>query len=624
MQTAGVLIIVSNVKGEIKRFNRACELLTGYTVNRVIGRTIAELPFLSEEAKKVHLKQCRDILNGPANSRFENCWIAPNGSCRYITWSSTYLKDLFGRIEWIIWSGIDITDRKQIESSLDAEHERLSVTLSSITEGVISTDLDGSIVLINRVASRLTGWSHNAVSGKSINEILRLEDEETRQRIVLPISSLLLTDNVIDHLNDAILVSRDNTERLVSYSINPLKNPSGIVEGAVVVLRDITERRKTEIEMHKMNKLDSIGMLAGGIAHDFNNILTSIIGYISLLRNSFRDNNTVLNRLDQIATASSRANQLTQKLLTFSRGGKPIKTSVYVKNLLKETIEYLAIELKASIELNLGPDLWNLYADSSQINQVIQNLIINADQAMPTGGVIKINAENISVKTYNPYTLVPGNYVKIEVSDQGVGIKKEHINSIFDPYFTTKENGRGFGLAICYSIIKKHQGTITVDSIIGSGTTFTLIIPATRHEVEKRTVSIIQSDQIKGKVLVMDDDDLVREIIGEMLGEIGFECEFARDGHEVINLFQHARDEKAPFDLLIIDLIVKDGMNGKETISKLCEIDPDVKAIVSSGYSTDSILAEYRQYGFKGIVVKPYSIEDLYAVISNVLNRDPV
>jgi len=621
LQTAGALIFVINKKGKIKKFNRACELLTGYSAEKILDKDLKDLPFLSADAKKNHYNHCVEGSEVSINRRFESKWKASNGVDRTIVWSNTYLRDTWGKIDWIICTGIDITERKKAESALQSEKERLFVTLSSITDAVISTDLNGLVVLMNDVAEQFTGFSQNEATGRTLNEILNLEDEDTKEIVYLPISDVLKQGKIIDNFGDILLLSKHKIVRHINISIAPIQKTENLVAGVVCVIRDITQKRKFDEEMQRLNKLDSIGVLAGGIAHDFNNILTSIIGHTSLLKQEFKNNNMIINRLVQIENASSRANQLTQDLLTFSKGGKPIVTIFSLPALLKDTLGYLSIELKSKTDIAIQNDLWNLNADASQINQVIQNLIINADQSMPMGGTIKISAVNMNLYEENSYSLPTGEYIKLSITDQGVGIKKEYLSCIFDPYFTTKAHGRGFGLAICHSIILNHKGTITVDSKFGSGTTFTIILPASKTvEMPRAKLPTHEStEKKKGKILVMDDDDLVREIIGEMLREIGYQCEFAQNGDEAISAYKKAKSEGNPFDLLIIDLIIKNGMNGKEAIKKLRSMDPKIKAIVSSGYSTDSVLSDFHDHGFSGIVVKPYELNELNEAIAKVL-----
>ncbi len=309
--------------------------------------------------------------------------------------------------------------------------------------------------------------------------------------------------------------------------------------------------------------------------------------------------------------ASVKAKDLTQQLLTFSKGGAPVKKTTALTGLLRDSASFSLRGSNVRCKLSIPDDLWHVEVDEGQINQVINNLIINADQAMPEGGTIRVMAENITLSDQYVLPLKSGNYIKISIEDQGVGIPKEHLSKIFAPYFSTKNEGSGLGLAISFSIIKNHDGYISVASQLGIGTTFYIYLPASQKEI-----LIIQDDEEspivgKGRVLIMDDEDSVRDVAGEMLKSIGYEVEFARDGDEAIELYKKAKELGQPFDAVILDLTVPGGMGGKEAVRKLIELDPKVKAVVSSGYSTDPVMADFRQYGFKSIVAKPYMVKEL-------------
>jgi CheY-like chemotaxis protein len=317
-----------------------------------------------------------------------------------------------------------------------------------------------------------------------------------------------------------------------------------------------------------------------------------------------------------------RAKDLTQQLLTFSKGGIPIKKNIRCAELIKETAAFTLSGSNVRCEFSLLEDLWSVEIDEGQISQVINNLVINADQAMPEGGIIKISAENVTVGTEEALSLQEGNYIKITIQDQGIGIPKDHLNKIFDPYFTTKHKGSGLGLAVAYSIIKNHEGHLGVESELGVGSTFTIYLPAsqkqplTKKEAEKKVITG------KGKILVMDDEEVIREAIDEILTHLGYQVEFARNGEEAIALYKNTKGSRQTFDAIIMDLTVPGGMGGKDAIQKLIEIDPEVKAIVSSGYSTDPVMADFEKYGFSGVVAKPYNIRELSETLYRIINKD--
>jgi CheY-like chemotaxis protein len=385
---------------------------------------------------------------------------------------------------------------------------------------------------------------------------------------------------------------------------------------------DITERKKMEEELLRAQKLESIGLLAGGIAHDFNNILMAILGNISLASMEAPSNSRIVERLTAAEKASLQAKDLTQQLLTFSKGGAPIKSTASVANLIRDSADFALRGSNVRCEMIIPDDLWPIEVDQGQMNQVINNLIINADEAMPDGGIIAVRAENVILDSESAAALPlrPGGYVKLTISDQGIGIPPEHLSKIFDPYFTTKQKGSGLGLATAYSITQKHDGYITVESRLGAGTTFTILLPASL----KQTASVAKGEghpvRGRGRILVMDDEALIRDVVGQMLEFIGYEPDFARDGAEAIERYRIAKESGRPFSAVIADLTIAGGMGGREAIKKLLELDPNAKAIVSSGYSNNPVMANYRQFGFSGVVAKPYEIQKLSDEIYKVIH----
>jgi PAS domain S-box-containing protein len=515
----------------------------------------------------------------------------------------------------------DITWRKEAEAKLAAERERLAVTLRSIGDGVICTDAAGDIVLMNMVAEELTGWSEKEAIGRALHEVFYIINEKTRKRCDNPVEKVLETGGVVGLANHTVLVSRDGTERILADSGAPIRGKDGEIIGVVLVFRDVTERRKMEEELQKVEKLESIGVLAGGIAHDFNNILTAILGNITLAKIYAESDDKILERLTEAEKASLRAKDLTQQLLTFSKGGAPIKKTASIRELLKDSVSFILRGSNVKCEFFLPDDLWSVELDEGQMNQVINNLVINAQQAMPEGGVMNVRAENMAVGKGHGLPLKEGKYVKIAIEDQGTGISKEHLSRIFDPYFTTKQKGSGLGLTTAYSIIKNHDGYISVESRLGEGTCFNIYLPASEKEIVENKAVEERPLVGKGRILVMDDEELVRNVAGEMLKSIGYDVEFAREGTEAIEVYKKAKDSGEDFDVVIMDLTIPGGMGGKEAIKKLFEIDPGVRAIVSSGYSNDPIMSNFKKYGFRGVVAKPYKIKELGEAIHKVITE---
>ena len=595
----------------------------GYTPEEFAANPHLWIQMVHEEDRDAVIEQSLRILSGKVTSPLEHRIMDKSGETRWVRNALVPHYNSLG--ELTSYDGLisDITERKQAEEALAEEKERLATTLRSIGDGVIVTDIEGKTVLINKVAEILTGWIEEEVIDKPLGEVFHIINEDTRERCENPAEKILETGGIVGLANRTVLIARDGTERIIADSGAPIRGRNSKTIGVVVVFRDITEKRRMEQELSRIEKLESIGTLAGGIAHDFNNVLTVILGNISLAMmylETGRAADKIIERLTEAERASMLAKDLTQQLLTFSRGGAPIKKIAFIAELLKDSVIFALRGSNVRCEFSMPDDLWPAEIDEGQINQVINNLIINADQAMASGGIVKVRAENMTVKAEHGLPVKDGEYVKISIEDRGIGIPEDDLPKIFDPYFTTKQKGSGLGLSTSYSIIKNHDGHITAESQVGVGTTFHIYLPASPEEilvVEKK----VEGKPImgEGRILVMDDEKHVRDLAAEMLSSIGYKVTTAIDGTEAIEMYKEAMESGNPFDAVIIDLTIPGGMGGKETIQKLIEVDPQVKAIVSSGYSNDPILANFGEYGFKGVVAKPYKTSELSAVLHRVI-----
>jgi len=375
-----------------------------------------------------------------------------------------------------------------------------------------------------------------------------------------------------------------------------------------------------EEEFLRTEKLESVGILAGGIAHDFNNILTAITGNISLAKNQVTPEDEIYDLLNEVEMASTRAQGLTKQLLTFAKGGTPVKETTSIKDIIKESTIFALRGSKSNCEFSIGEELWAVEVDVGQLNQVINNIMINASQAMPLGGTIKVVVKNLVIEDIDNLPVKLGRYIEISITDQGVGIAEEHLLHIFDPYFTTKHEGSGLGLATTYSIVKRHDGQIKVESQLGVGTTFHIYLPASEKAIpEKKETGLIKG---QGRILVMDDEASLRRTVGKMLEKLGYEPEFTKDGAGAIEMVKEAKEAGRSYDAVILDLTVPGGMGGKECITKLLEIDHGIKAIVSSGYSEDPVLSNFQEYGFKGMMPKPFEVRTLSKVLHDVLKGE--
>jgi PAS domain S-box-containing protein len=514
----------------------------------------------------------------------------------------------------------DIAERKFAEQQLEEEKERLSVTLASIGDGVITTDIEGKIVLYNKIAEELTGYNQNETINRDINEILNITDTISNERFEFnKLPKFKLSDNLI-------LTNKYDKKKEIAIKGNPILDKSDKIIGSIIVIRDNEEKRKLEREILKTQKMESISILAGGIAHDFNNILTAILGNLSIAQMEIIDNKSNLSKIiDQTIKATYRANKLTKQLLTFSKGGTPIKKTISIKELIEETTNFALRGSKSRSFIRIAPDLWNVDIDEGQISQVINNIVINADQSMPYGGNIIVEAKNVILGDSKEDPSLSGeNFVQISIMDQGIGIPDEYLTKIFDPYFTTKQKGSGLGLSVCYSIMKNHGGRITVDSVSGEGSIFYVVLPAAskksqdNNEMEEKPfLGNIFEGKKKGTIIVMDDEDYIQKLLLKLLNRLGYNVIVTSEGKEFLQVYRNIVNSQKDVSCVIMDLTIAGGLGGKETIKNLREFDDQVKVIVSSGYSNDPIMSDYIKYGFNGVLPKPFSINDL----SNLLRR---
>ena len=518
----------------------------------------------------------------------------------------------------------DISERKEAVNALDAERERLSVTLRSIGDGVITTDIQGRIIFLNKIAEELSGWSNEEAQGKPSTEVFNIINEKTGQKCVSPVQRVIELGRIIGLANHTALIAKDGSTRSIADSGAPIRDRQSKIIGVVLVFRDVTHEKKMEEELLKIRKLESVGVLAGGIAHDFNNILSGILGNIELAGYHIPEEETrTKTLLENAEKATKRAAKLTEQLLTFSKGGEPVKALTSLPQLIKESAGFVLHGSPVACEYNFDDNLWKVDIDSGQINQVIQNIIINAKHALPEGGTISISCTNISDAAIEALLSVDhGDYVRLAISDKGIGIPQEIITKVFDPYFSTKQEGSGLGLAICHSIINKHNGHITVHSEPGKGTTFTLFLPAVRSGVEENDLLQRSKNPTAlraARVMIMDDEEMIRNVAVSQLTLLGHEAIPVMDGDQAINKYLEMEDSKKPIDIVILDLTIPGGKGGLETAGKLLQINPSLKLVVASGYSNDPVLANYQQYGFSGMVTKPFDLKQLNSAINTSL-----
>ena len=509
---------------------------------------------------------------------------------------------------------IDITEKKEAEQALKRAEEFQRYLLNSTPHVYVLIGRDLSFLAYNRTFAEI----FEKVIGKELrigDNAVELMGEEYR---------LSMQKNLGKAFNgETVTVERKFPEfkdnpRIYQITYSPALSERGEVDAVCVSGIDITKVKEHEQERIKLAKLESVGILAGGIAHDFNNILTSILGNISLSKLEVQSESDIEKFLEESEIACLRARDLTNQLLTFSRGGTPVKRITRIGKLIVDTASFALRGSAINIEYAIDENLWPVEVDEGQISQVIHNMVINAIQATDDSGKIKISAANLT-----------GQYdsnvksVRIVIEDNGHGIERELLSKIFDPYFTTKSQGSGLGLATSHSIISNHEGSISVISNVGKGTSFQIVLPV-KDQVDTAKSDLITktSDNLRLKVLVMDDEEMVLDISSRMLAKLGHSYELARDGEEAIERYVNASRSGNPFDVVIMDLTVKGGMGGSVAMERLLELDPDIKAIVSSGYSNAPVMSDYRKYGFRGIVSKPYRLDELSAMLDSVYSED--
>ena len=499
--------------------------------------------------------------------------------------------------------------------SLATEKEKLEVTLSAMEDAVITLDISGGVLLLNRAAEELTGEPSGSAHGKHIVDVLPLRDPNGGKPMDWSVISGLATEALEDFSKPGMeCVWGSEGQRTMRLSVRCLSGPA---EGYVLILRDTTWEARLAEEKARSQRMESLGVLAGGIAHDFNNSLTAIISGLELSKlRGGRDGSTDI--LEEVERAAVSARGLTQQLLTFSRGGAPVSRPMRIAGMIRKTAGFVLSGTNCDLDFRAEEGLWPVEADESQISQVVNNLVLNARQAMPSGGTITIRVSNRKLDRSASLPLSPGRYVMVDIQDQGTGIPEELLPRIFDPYFTTKGEGSGLGLATTHSIISRHGGHIEVDSSPGEGTGFSILLPAAGEIPEERATTCTEED-IRGRVLLMDDDRSVLLTASQLMEALGCTVVTASDGSEAIEAYRRALEEGAGFDAVIMDLTVQGGMGGAAASREIADMDPDATLVVSSGYSNDPVMADYADYGFVACIAKPYTLSELRSLLASVM-----
>ena len=514
----------------------------------------------------------------------------------------------------------ELAVRREMEELLESNNTFLNALLDAIPVPVFYKDQELRYLGINKTFEEFYGTTREKMIGKSVYDIAPKELAD----IYYAKDMELILDPGQQIYESQVRNARQGDLRDVIFHKATFTDPNGTVRGMVGAILDITDRKKLEQEQLKNEKLESLGVLAGGIAHDFNNILTGIMGNISFAQMFLDATHKSHKPLVEAEKASVRATELARQLLTFARGGEPVKKVASLQLLLNETVSLVLHGSNVRGDVDIPASIHAIEADEGQICQVFHNIIINATQAMPGGGTLAVTARNETLSGNNALFLPAGNYVKITFSDQGCGISEDDLKRIFDPYFTTKLTGNGLGLASVHSIVNRHGGNIAATSVIGTGTTFTIHLPSTGEPFSQAQTgedSHSAVDHTTGAILVMDDEEMIRVMSAEMLDYLGYQVTTCLNGTEAVELYAAAGQSGAPFSAVIMDLTIPGGMGGKETAEQILAIDPKARLIVSSGYSNDPIMSDYRSYGFAGAVAKPYNMKEFSSLLNSVLAK---
>jgi two-component system, cell cycle sensor histidine kinase and response regulator CckA len=508
------------------------------------------------------------------------------------------------------------TELQQTRDELEAALGKYSDLYDFAPVGYLTLDREGTIQEANLTVANLLGIERSRLLNRNFELHLSTAD--------LPVFTAFLTKLFESKAKEFCEV------KLLKEGVHPVEVR---IEAAVAAsgcecraaLTDITEQKRAEESRLILSKLESTGILAGGIAHDFNNLLTIILGNIELAQLLLPPGEKAANLLEQAKQASLTSKRLTRRLVTFATGGTLVREPTRLAELIQESACLAVSGSCTQCDFSLAEDLYLVEVDAGQIGQVIQNLVINAQEAMQRGGVVSLQAENVILGPHDNPSLPPGNYVRVNIADQGVGMSKEVLSKIFDPYFSTKQKpnqrGMGLGLTICHTVIQNHRGAIAVESEPGVGTTVHLYIPASRKSLQKEKTSVPAIIPLHGRILVMDDEEEVRKLVGMSLQRMGHDVALVADGEQAIEVYRSAKNQGRPFDAVILDLTVRAGIGGQEAIQALLQIDPAVNAIVMSGYSIDPVLTEPQRYGFKGVLAKPFDTAKLREILSSVMEK---
>lgn len=619
-------IVITNAAGTILYANPAFAEMTGIAIQEAVGLpgVVFMRRYLPRRAARVFMAYLRKILTGVEEPSCE----VHIGECVY---EIQFPKESLAQSIFFFFIR-DITLQKKTTAQSLCEQEQATKTLreneelyklvAELTSDYIfkgTVDPDGTFHLVD------VSTNYSAATGRSLDEV---DSVNKWEKIIHPDDwpyFQTMMQNVLIQGKDIRFECRSFTAqggvRWIRIAARPLFDGKHkrvrIVLGSV---KDISERKRSEETQRNTQRLEALGVLAGGIAHDFNNLLGGMFGYLDMAKEAMhaQEPEKARHYLSSALTVYDRTRNLTQQLLTFSKGGVPVKKTMPIDSLLRETVRFSLSGSRVTAEVVIMDNLWPCAVDPNQFSQAVDNIIINARQAMPQGGIIAISAENVFNPAKLPRQIPPGRYVHIAVKDRGIGIPAEYLTRIFDPFFTTKKEGSGLGLATSYSIITKHGGTLEAESVPGKGTTFHIYLPAADTYDKIADEQIHRKHQGTGRVLIMDDEVYIRDVTATMLTQMGYQPESASHGDEAVDKFEKARADGLPYVIVLLDLTVAGGKGGKETIQILRQKGIPFHAIAASGYSDDPVIAEPQKYGFDASIKKPFRMYELEALLNQL------
>jgi PAS domain S-box-containing protein len=578
----------------------------------VVGKSDWELPWDEKQARAFRENDKRIMESGLSEYNIVEPYVRADGTRAWAKTNKVPLRDVDGNIMGILGTYEDITERIQAETLLRESQKKFQALVETTGDFIWEMDSRGSYTYCSPQLERLWGLHPEEMLGKTPFDLLPPED---RIQAIKGFSALFESASPFKNMEMRSLDGSGKV-RFIEISGVPFFDSEGKLSGYRGITRDITDRKRMEEELQKAQKLESLGLLAGGIAHDFNNLIGGIFGYIEMANEESKDSGVTSYLLKALNTID-RARALTQQLLTFAKGGAPIQEIGHLFPFVKETVNFALSGSNVSCNFDVPKDLWACNFDKNQIGQVIDNIIINAQQAMPDGGTIALTVRNITLAKKDHPLLAKGNYVMISVKDSGVGISKELISRIFDPFFTTKAKGHGLGLATCYSIINRHGGCIDVESEPGKGSSFHVYLPASMESASSARKESSKKHKGSGTILVMDDEEVMRDTIGDMLETLGYSVVSKENGKDAIDFFASETKAGRKITCMFFDLTVPGGMGGKAAIEEIRKSNKDIPAFVISGYAEDPVMKSPAEYGFTASICKPFRISDLSEMLNN-------